>query len=98
MNGNLTLDSLAKEFNTNRDYLSKSVNELKGNNFSQYINELRIKYIIEELKMNPKLQKLTIAGIAEEAGFNNSESFTNSFKKLTETLPSYYIKALKQKD
>lgn len=98
LNGNLTLDSLSKEFNTNRDYLSKSVNELKGKNFSHYINELRIKYIIEELKMNPKLQKLTIAGIAEEAGFNNSESFTNSFKKLTETLPSYYIKALKQKD
>lgn len=95
LNRNLTLDSLSKKFNTNRDYLSKSVNELKGKNFSQYINELRIKYIVEELKRNPKLQKLTIAGIAEEAGFNNSESFTNSFKKVTGTLPSYYIKALK---
>ena len=95
LNRNLTLDSLSKEFNTNRDYLSKAVNELKGKNFSQYINELRIKYIVEELKMNPKLQKLTIAGIAEEAAFNNSESFTNSFKKITGTLPSYYIKALK---
>ncbi|WHF51940.1 helix-turn-helix transcriptional regulator [Chryseobacterium gotjawalense] len=95
LNRNLTLDSLSKEFNTNRDYLSKAVNELKGKNFSQYINELRIKYIVEELKMNPKLQNLTIAGIAEEAAFNNSESFTNSFKKITGTLPSYYIKALK---
>lgn len=95
LNRNLTLESLSKEFNTNRDYLSKSVNELKGKNFSLYINELRIKYIVEELKINSKLQKLTIAGIAEEAGFNTSESFTNSFKKITGTLPSYYIKALK---
>ena len=95
LNRNLTLDGLAKEFNTNRDYLSKSVKELKGKRFSQYINDLRIKNLIEELKSNPKLRKLTVAGIAEEAGFNNSESFTSSFKKFTGTLPSYYLKALK---
>jgi YesN/AraC family two-component response regulator len=45
---NLTLDSLAKEFQTNRDYLSKLINELKNKNFSQYLNELRINYIVEE--------------------------------------------------
>ena len=92
----ITLDSLAKEFNTNRDYLSKSVKELKGKSFSQYINELRIHYLTAELKTDPNLQRLTIAGIAEEAGFNNTESFTNAFKKITGTLPSYYLKALKE--
>ena len=97
LNKSLTLDNLAKDFETNRDYLSKMVNELKGKNFSQYINELRINNIVEELKNNPHLQKYTIAGIAEEAGYNNSESFTNSFKKHTGTLPSYYIKALQEK-
>ncbi|ROI12249.1 helix-turn-helix domain-containing protein [Kaistella haifensis] len=96
LNRNLTLDSLAKEFQTNRDYLSKAVKELKDKSFSQYINELRIKYVIEELKTNPKLRRLTVAGIAEEAGFNNSESFASAFKKITGTLPSYYLKALKQ--
>lgn len=95
LNKNLTLDILAREFETNRVYVSKSVNELKGKSFSKYINELRILFIIEELKTNPNLQKYTIAGIADEAGFNNSESFTNAFKKITKTLPSYYIKALK---
>ena len=39
---NITLDSLSKEFDTNRDYLSKLINELKGKNFTQYLNELRI--------------------------------------------------------
>ena len=91
----LSLNSLAKSMNTNSTYLSEVINTYKNKNFSTYLNELRIKYIVKELKMNPKLQKLTIAGIAEEAGFNNSESFTNSFKKITGTLPSYYIKALK---
>lgn len=96
LDSKITLDNLAKEFNTNRDYLSKGVNELKSKNFSQYINELRINHIVEELKINPSLQKYTIAGIAEEAGYNNSESFTTSFKKITGTLPSYFIKALKE--
>ncbi|WP_312824783.1 helix-turn-helix transcriptional regulator [Epilithonimonas sp.] len=94
LNKNINLDILAKELNTNRAYLSKSVNELKGKNFSQYLNELRIYYIVEELKINKTLQKYTIASIAESAGFNNSESFTNAFRKITGTLPSYFIKAL----
>ena len=94
---NLTLDSLAKEFQTNRDYLSKLINELKGKNFSQYLNELRINYVVEELKSNKKMRKHTIAAIAEDIGYNNSESFTNAFKKITGTLPSYYIKALNDK-
>ena len=91
---NITLDSLSKDFDTNRDYLSKLVNEVKGKNFSQYLNELRINYIVEELKSNEKIRKHTIAAIADDIGYNNAESFTNAFKKITGTLPSYYIKAL----
>lgn len=90
----VNLEVLSKEFNTNRAYLSKSVNELKGQNFSQYLNELRIRYIVHELKTDKNLQKFTIASIADKAGFNNAESFTNAFKKTTDTLPSYFIKAL----
>ncbi|RMZ58785.1 hypothetical protein D1632_14465 [Chryseobacterium nematophagum] len=36
---NIHVYSLAKDLGTNRVYLSKSVNELKGKNFSQYLNE-----------------------------------------------------------
>lgn len=93
---NITVDGLAKELGTNRDYLSKSVNELKGKNFSQYLNELRITYIVEELNNNERLRKYTIAAIADEIGYNNSESFSNAFKKITGTLPSYYIKLLQE--
>ncbi|AZA87475.1 AraC family transcriptional regulator [Chryseobacterium shandongense] len=91
---NITIEGLAKKFGTNRDYLSKSVNELKGKNFSQYVNELRINYIVEELKTDVVIRKHTISAIAEDIGFNNSESFSNAFKKITGTLPSYYIKLL----
>ena len=93
---NITVDSLAKDLDTNRDYLSKSVNELKGKNFPQYLNELRINYIIEELNSNEKLRKHTIASIADDIGYNSSESFANAFRKITGTLPSYYIKLLQE--
>lgn len=95
---NITIETLAKDLQTNRDYLSKSVNELKGKNFSQYLNSLRISYIVEELKTNEKLRKYTMIAIAEEIGFNTSESFSNAFKKATGTLPSYYIKLLNDKE
>ena len=62
------------------------------------MNELRINFIVEELKSNNRIRKHTIAAIAEDIGYNNSESFTNAFKKITGTLPSYFIKALNEKD
>ncbi|UZT98909.1 AraC family transcriptional regulator [Chryseobacterium fluminis] len=93
---NITIDSLAKDLGTNRYYLSKSVNELKGKNFSQYLNELRINYIVQELKNDEKLIKHTILSIANDIGYNTSESFANAFKKITGTLPSYYIKSLQE--
>ncbi|PTT74850.1 MULTISPECIES: helix-turn-helix domain-containing protein [unclassified Chryseobacterium] len=93
---NITVDSLAKDFDTNRDYLSKSVNELKGKTFPQYLNELRIRYVVEELNSNEKLRKHTIASIADDIGYNSSESFANAFKKITGTLPSYFIKLLQE--
>lgn len=96
LDNKMNLEILSKELNTNRAYLSKSVNNLKGLNFPQYLNELRIKYIIEELKKNKNLQKLTIVALADEAGYNNVESFTNAFKKITGTLPSYFIKVLQE--
>lgn len=95
---NITVDGLAKDFGTNRDYLSKAVNEIKGKNFSQYLNELRINYIVEELNNNIRLRKHTISAIADDIGYNNSESFSNAFRKITGTLPSYYIKLLQGQD
>ncbi|UZT97280.1 helix-turn-helix domain-containing protein [Chryseobacterium fluminis] len=94
----ITLYSLSKDFETNRDYLSKIINETKGKSFSNYINELRINYVITELKENKKLRLKTIAAIAEDVGFNNVESFTKAFKNITGTLPSYYIRILREDD
>lgn len=93
-NSTIGIQYLANEFNTNTKYLSLFVNEFKNKTFVNYINDLRIDNIVEELKTKPNLRKYTIAALAEEAGFNTAESFSNAFYKRTKIKPSYFIKEL----
>ena len=89
-----TLVSLAKELETNSAYLSKIINEEKQCNFANYLNQLKINYAIERLKMDTTFRKYTVKAIAEASGFNNSQSFSSSFYKQTGIYPSYFIKQL----
>ncbi|MFY7669794.1 helix-turn-helix domain-containing protein [Tenacibaculum sp. MEBiC06402] len=93
-NKNLTLNLLAKDLDTNTNYLSKVINHFKGKSFSNYLSDLRINYIIVRLKEDSNLRKFTIKAIAEEAGFNNSESFSKAFFKIKGIKPSYFLREL----
>jgi len=90
----VSLIELAKQFGTNSTYLSKVINLKKDKNFSNYINDLRIDFIIQELKLNKKYRKYTIKAIASECGFKNSESFSKAFYKKFGIYPSYYLRNL----
>ncbi len=90
----ITLVDIAKQFGTNSTYLSKVINLKKDKNFSNYINDLRISYCLEILKLNRKMRNYTIKALAEEMGFNNVQSFSNAFYKSTGIYPSYYITQL----
>lgn len=92
----ISLNEMAKTFETNSTYLSKVINIKKGKNFSQYINDLRIDFAVEELKENSTFRKYTIKAIANECGFKSAESFSKSFYKKHGIYPSYYLKQLQQ--
>ncbi|MDL2302835.1 helix-turn-helix domain-containing protein [Dysgonomonas sp. OttesenSCG-928-D17] len=83
----LTLDSLSRQINVNRNYLSKAINKTTGKNFNTYINEHRIKEAIK-IMSNPKSDLISIDAIALEVGFGNRISFYQSFKKITGLTPS----------
>lgn len=93
-NQNISIQYLANEFSTNTKYLSLVINDNKNKSFVSYINDLRIDNIIEELKQNKNLRKYTIAALAEEAGFNTAESFSNAFYKRSGIKPSFFVKEL----
>ncbi|WP_046744994.1 helix-turn-helix domain-containing protein [Kordia zhangzhouensis] len=94
---NCSLNEVAKKLKTNTSYLSKLVNSHKGKSFSAYITDLRINYAIRRLKDDKKFRSYTIDSIAQEIGFNRSESFSRAFKNKTGLYPSYYIKNLDNK-
>ncbi|WP_246615979.1 AraC family transcriptional regulator [Aquimarina litoralis] len=93
---NLTISSLAKKLHTNSKYLSKIINHYKQKRFSVYINELRVDYVIEQLKENPKFRLYSIKGIARELGYNNDRAFSKAFYQKTGVYPSYFIKQLEK--
>jgi len=93
----ITLHYLSKKMNTNPNYLSKVINHYKKCSFSNYINTLRIEYIIEQLKTNHIYRKYTLKAISMEAGFNNVQSFAKAFYNSKGINPSYFIKELKKK-
>ena len=92
----ITLANLAKSFETNSKYLSQLINLHKEKSFNNYINELRIMYTVDELKTNATFRKYSVKAIANEVGFNTTESFSKAFFKNTGIKPSFFIKELEK--
>lgn len=90
----VTLHSLAKKLGTNPKYLSKIINIHYEKNFSSYINDLRIEYLLKELEHDDSLKTQTVKAIGKKIGFGNTESFTKTFKKHTGVNPSNYLNTL----
>ncbi len=90
MNGDLTLESLAKEIDCSRSRISHVINQVYGKNFNNWINEFRI----EEAKLmmkNPENRHLTIEAISQMVGFNSKSTFNTFFKVHTGLTPSQFL-------
>ncbi|MGC5744432.1 tetratricopeptide repeat protein [Chryseobacterium sp. NFX27] len=92
----LSLTSLANDLNTNTRYLSEVIKQYKQKSYNNYINELRINYIINKLCLDPIYREYKISYLAEVCGFASREVFAVTFKKETGVTPSYFINNLKK--
>lgn len=92
----ITLTSLAKNIKTNTAYLSEIINTHKDKNFTTYLNDLRIDYVLDQLVKDKKFRSYKLPVIAEEIGYNNVQAFSIAFKKRTGTTPSIYIKEIEK--
>ncbi|UHO40750.1 helix-turn-helix transcriptional regulator [Chryseobacterium capnotolerans] len=86
---------MANHLNTNPKYLSEVIKGYRNHNFTSYINELRINYIIRKLYENPIYREYKITYLAEECGYTTPRVFVNAFKKETGFTPSYFVEQLK---
>ncbi|MEM6720768.1 MAG: helix-turn-helix domain-containing protein [Bacteroidota bacterium] len=89
-----TLHSTAKLLNTNTTYLSKALNAVKKQTFSQYLNKLRIDYVLVKLKEDAVFRSYTIHAISKEIGYKSATTFIKEFKNKTGLNPSYYIRKI----
>lgn len=89
--------SLSEELGTNSTYFSKIINTYKGKNFTLYINDLRLDYIIQHLKNDVKYLNMDVKELSSIAGFSNTENFSDNFRRKFDLKPSVFIKMMKEK-
>lgn len=94
LNADITTNILAKDLKTNSTYLSKVINSYYQKSFKNYINDLRIKHIVNRLKQDLLFRKYTIESIALDSGFKSKQTFNKAFKERKGMLPSQFIKQL----
>lgn len=95
---NFTLNNFVSILDTNTKYVNYILKEHRGKTFSEYINDLRIKYILEYLHSNPESLKYKLNHLSDVAGFSSHSYFTKIFTKKTKITPSKFISALKEKN
>ncbi|MBL4561759.1 MAG: helix-turn-helix transcriptional regulator [Labilibaculum sp.] len=93
-----TLNQMALVLKTNVKYVSQVINQEKKNNFNNYINDLRINYLLGRLLADVDFRECKLSYISVSSGYNNLNTFNAAFKKRQGILPSYFISELIQKD
>jgi AraC-like DNA-binding protein len=89
-----SLKMLSDETHISVHHLSAFVNQYYKINFNDFINEYRVMICVDKLlSMEWKSKKLE--AIAEESGFNNRNTFTVAFRKVTGINPSQFLKNVK---
>lgn len=88
-NNDLKLSDLAEKLAISPHHLSQIINERRGQNFFDFLNQYRIAEAKRYLS-DPDKQNYTILSIALEVGFKNKASFNTAFKKHTGMTPSQF--------
>ena len=91
LNPELTLSDLAEKLKTNTSILSQVINTGFDKNFNDFVNEYRVETFKQKMK-TPQYQHYTMLAVAFDCGFNSKTTFNRAFKKLTNSMPSEFLK------
>ena len=93
LDSTLTLQKLATQLGTNRQYLSNYINREKQKTFYEYINDFRLEEAKNLLDGYDERNPQSMESIASLAGFNSYSTFLRSFVKKYDISPSKYLKS-----
>jgi len=91
----MSVSKLAVIAEVNGKYLSQIITHYKGKRVMEYINDLRVDHIIDQMKQDRKLAYYSNGSLAEVAGFNSERAFTNAFKSRLGITPMFFMERLK---
>jgi len=90
----LTLSELAAELDLPSYILSGLLNHHYKQNFNDFINDYRIRHVINRMKNDPNWKALSMEGLAQECGFSSRTAFYAAFKKRINSTPAAYMAGL----
>ncbi|MEL6539127.1 MAG: helix-turn-helix domain-containing protein, partial [Bacteroidota bacterium] len=91
-NAKLTLPQFAQQVGLPARDITQYVNEVKGMNFSEYLNHYRVKKV-QRLMLDEEAQRYTLIALAEAAGFSSKSSFNAIFKKEVGQTPTEFLRS-----
>ncbi|MDP9076702.1 MAG: ABC transporter permease [Bacteroidota bacterium] len=91
----LSINSLAEALDVQPRELSRIINTALGKNFNDFVNEYRVRDVSRKMQ-DPAYDRLTLLGIAFDAGFNSKSTFNRIFRQMTGKSPAEYKSDLKK--
>ena len=85
----ISLISMAENLHTNRTYLSNSIHACYNQNFSDFINHLRIGYAVDLMKKEGS--GANIKDIATRSGYYHLQSFYRNFTQIMDMTPRTWM-------
>lgn len=89
-----SIKNLAEAIQVQQYQLSAYLNQEKHLRFTDYLNRFRIEYC-ENLIQEGLVHDLNMKGLALICGFQNRNTLTTAFKKITGITPSVYTKSVR---
>ena len=92
----MTLQKLATELDFNSKYVSRVILQHRGKKFVDYINDLKIDYVVEMLQKESRWRKYTHRALAAEAGLGSPQNFSRLFRNRMQMPPAFFIEELEK--
>jgi AraC-like DNA-binding protein len=89
LDNDLSINDLSVQTEISRHHITQVLNEKYKRNFFTFINEYRVKEVMERFS-DPRFNNYTILAIALDSGFNSKTTFNSFFKSQTGLTPSEY--------
>ena len=91
LKSDLTIETLADVLNTNRSYLSVSINRFCDKGFSVWLNNFRIQHAEQLMRENPSI---ALKDLPEQCGYATTGTFVRNFKRCHNMSPSEFMNKL----